>query len=392
MKKIKNLPLVLFSVLTLCTFIYSVNVYSKVINDIIIPLSVIFISILIYFFGYKDESTYKAKYEKAQTVLIIMLVYLIIYFTSGLVFGYNKSPYDHSLIGIITNTWNYLMVYFLSEYIRSSIIKTNRKDKLVILYTTILFILFQMNSYHIYSIFDSYKNLFDFFIETFIPLAVSNILCNYLTTIGGFTSLITYRLPLLLITIFLPIFPDLGMYVGSLFEIILCFVIYIYVYYLHQRKTDRVSRRHLRKYNPYKSIPFVCFIVLIALFVTGNLFYKPIGVLSNSMVPEFGRGDVVITKDLSKNDINDLKIGDIISYNLDGSIIIHRVYDVKYDVDDKVYFITKGDNNELPDSKIVKPDQIKAKVLVKIPKIGYPAVWLYELFNSGKKVDVGLGK
>ena len=47
----------------------------------------------------------------------------------------------------------------------------------------------------------------------------------------------------------------------------------------------------------------------------------------------------------------DVRVGDIISFKKDGSLIVHRV--IKKGVDEKgVYFITKGDNNSFPDGKI----------------------------------------
>lgn len=54
---------------------------------------------------------------------------------------------------------------------------------------------------------------------------------------------------------------------------------------------------------------------------------------------------------------DDIKVGDIISFKRDNSLIVHRV--IKKDVDEQgVYFITKGDNNGLNDGK-VRFDQVE---------------------------------
>ena len=47
-------------------------------------------------------------------------------------------------------------------------------------------------------------------------------------------------------------------------------------------------------------------------------------------------------------------------------------------------YITKGDNNNAEDVGEVTPDQIKGVVVYSVPKIGYPSVWLYELFQRNK--------
>jgi len=46
-----------------------------------------------------------------------------------------------------------------------------------------------------------------------------------------------------------------------------------------------------------------------------------------------------------------IKIGDIITFEQDGELIVHRVIDIGTD-EQGVYFITKGDNNNVTDGKI----------------------------------------
>jgi signal peptidase len=53
----------------------------------------------------------------------------------------------------------------------------------------------------------------------------------------------------------------------------------------------------------------------------------------------------------------DIHIGDIISYTLDGTVIIHRVIGTGSD-EEGFYFITKGDNNPQPDPEPVRFSQI----------------------------------
>ena len=48
---------------------------------------------------------------------------------------------------------------------------------------------------------------------------------------------------------------------------------------------------------------------------------------------------------------NEIHIGDIITFEEDGDLIVHRVIDIGEDSNGK-YFITKGDNNPVADGKI----------------------------------------
>ena len=97
------------------------------------------------------------------------------------------------------------------------------------------------------------------------------------------------------------------------------------------------------------------------------------------MNPEFYRGDVVIVNKLNQNEIDSIKIGDIIQYKLDNKFVIHRVVEI-IDKDGHIYK-TKGDNNNVADFKYVSSSQIVGKVVQVIPKLGYPSIWFGEILK-----------
>ena len=53
-----------------------------------------------------DHTRYKGKKEKIKTTLIIVIVYYILYFLLGLMFGYKKSPYARSFFMIVKNYYS----------------------------------------------------------------------------------------------------------------------------------------------------------------------------------------------------------------------------------------------------------------------------------------------
>ena len=57
----------------------------------------------------------------------------------------------------------------------------------------------------------------------------------------------------------------------------------------------------------------------------------------------------------------------------------------------EILYITKGDNNNMADKEKVKPSQINGVIRFKIPKLGYPSVWLSEFLNK-KQTLVEIGK
>ncbi len=110
---------------------------------------------------------------------------------------------------------------------------------------------------------------------------------------------------------------------------------------------------------------------------------KPVmAVVSNSMDPTIKKGDLVVVKGIPPGDI---AVGDIIVYHnpLQGVAVVHRVIDIRSDEDGLVFY-TKGDNNRTnrlsdQDAGIAPPIReywIKGKVVVTIPKLGWPRVIL----------------
>jgi len=85
------------------------------------------------------------------------------------------------------------------------------------------------------------------------------------------------------------------------------------------------------------------------------------------MAPKITQGDLIIVQ---KMDPSLYAVGDIISFNSNrfeqNGVITHRIDSIE-----NGQFITKGDNNETPDSKHVIPIQIKGLVIAIIPYLGF---------------------
>ncbi len=102
---------------------------------------------------------------------------------------------------------------------------------------------------------------------------------------------------------------------------------------------------------------------------------KPVmAVVSNSMVPTFYKGDLVVVKGV---DPRELEVDDIVIYhNPRRDIpIVHRIIDIE-DHGGSRYFYTKGDHNLRSDqdfgiSPPVSEDLIRGRVILVIPKLGW---------------------
>jgi len=99
--------------------------------------------------------------------------------------------------------------------------------------------------------------------------------------------------------------------------------------------------------------------------------WKPFIVLSNSMETEISAGDIVVIKET-----NSFNEGDIISFKKsENEIVTHRIIK-KEEVDGKIHYITKGDNNNAVDLGYVLEEQIEGKYHFKISRLGNLAMFI----------------
>jgi signal peptidase len=127
--------------------------------------------------------------------------------------------------------------------------------------------------------------------------------------------------------------------------------------------------------------------IVIIWFSVGVFPVYPSVIATGSMEPEIKPGDVILVEKVKDmDDINALKIDDIIQFQRDGVLISHRVIEIKDSEESGLQFKTKGDNNPTPDTDLVKPQDIKGTVIYKVPKIG----WLTLLVKGDKEIPIDL--
>ncbi|MTI69372.1 MAG: signal peptidase I [Firmicutes bacterium] len=98
--------------------------------------------------------------------------------------------------------------------------------------------------------------------------------------------------------------------------------------------------------------------------------YKPMSVLTGSMRPNLQPGDMIIAKEIPENKV---KLEDIITYKVDrNTLVTHRVIDI-VTKDNKLYFKTKGDANNVEDQDLVSSEQLVGVLAFNIPNGGYIA-------------------
>ncbi len=343
-------------------------------------ITLLFWGCIILYFIYNKNKVYVrfSKKNKYYLYSIIMSAfYIIVYFSLGFYFGFAKSPYNHSISSVIKNIFIQIIPIIGIELARTIIIIRNKNNKKIIIFTTILLILLEINYKTVIDIFQDKEEFFKYNCQTLIPTIINGILYTYLTTKTLYPTSLIYRVNIELVTLLAPLLPNIDWFVSSSLKIIMPAIIYlVYKYKItKQRYNTRNNKRNILLY-----IITIIILILIISFMIGVFKYEPITILSNSMSPAITKGDVVIYKKLTTEEISQLPINTIIIYKAQDKNIMHRIVK-KIENDGNTLFETKGDNNNKSDMELVKIDQIKGVYVCHIKYIGYPSVWLYYYFS-----------
>ncbi len=127
------------------------------------------------------------------------------------------------------------------------------------------------------------------------------------------------------------------------------------------------------------------FIIVLAgiIYVPGIIGLQEYEVVTGSMEPELPVGSLIFVKSI---DYHQLEKGDIIAFSrLGENVVTHRV--VNNDQNQQTV-TTKGDANEKADLFPVEYKDIKGKMILSIPVLGYILSWFSHLFS--KMIIIGV--
>lgn len=131
----------------------------------------------------------------------------------------------------------------------------------------------------------------------------------------------------------------------------------------------------------------VVLMVLAAVFLMGSrvMGYQCYTVISGSMEPTYGVGDLLYVK---KVDVNQIKVGDPITFVLNEDLVVatHRVVEIDAE---KQHFYTKGDANEVADNEPVHFKNVIGVPEFSIPKLGYISDFVQN--PPGTYITIGVG-
>ena len=356
---------------------------------IINPLFWVILSGILFFTISKIYTNTKLRKKIIHFTIVAVLSYLIVYLLSGLFVTFGKNPYNTTLKGLIINFWILGVPIFAKEYIRYKLVNNvYDRDKVQFsIFISIVYILIEIEYNKIFGHNISALTITRYISQVIVPIIAKNVLFSYISVQGEFLPSILYQGVTNLYYWLSPILPNSPWVMSAIIDTVIPIILVLYIRYEKVKLIPKKDRRTVIDTNPGSIIPLAIIIILVLWFALGVFPIKPIAIATGSMEKEISIGDVAIIQKCSSNDVN---VGDIIEYQMEGYTVIHRIIE-KTQKNGEFYFITKGDNNLTPDQNEVREGQLIGKVIFKIKYIGYPAIWLHLLKEEEQMVKVDTG-
>lgn len=374
----KSYVKLLFLIFTFIAIFIINSLKFKLINQVILDIILVLLLFISYkLFGFEKD---RHRYTKdiILEIIISLITFFLLYYLSGILIGFAKTDNFLKLTYIVKIIVPLIIYIILKELLRYQLLVKSSESKYLIILVTILFI-FMDNTIVLSShnfVFN--KEMFLVISTIVLPSITENILCSYLSLNFGCKPCIIYLFFVKLYSYLFPIIPNPNEYIYSILLLFLPVILLIKVKrWLDKDFTEReITDRY---YNKSKEaifyIPVIILVICIMYFISGYFKYYAIAVASGSMEKTISKGDIVIVD----KKYNNLKEKDIIAYNYDGKIVVHRINEIIYtNKDNEMYIYTKGDANREKDKYKVTEDMVIGVVSFKVPLIGYPTVLLNE--------------
>lgn len=314
------------------------------------------------------------------------VIYVIITIIAGLIDGLGKSPYNHSLKGILINIIFVGSALIGRELIRNYLVNSFTKEENYLVFISIASIMTITNfPVSKYIGLNSLQSAVQFIAEFFAPEFSHNIFAAYLVFLGGPLISIIYFGIIQGFHWLSPILPNLKWITVALVGI-LCPMFFLMSLQTMYLKTTKQLKKGNQEDESTISWAITSIIsILIIWFAVGVFPIYPSVIATGSMEPIIKPGDVILVKKVfNMEDIENIKVDDVIQFKRDSILISHRIVDMVHDENEGLYFKTKGDNNSSVDTEPVKPQDIKGTIVYTVPKVGWPTLFI----KSNKNVDL----
>ena len=312
------------------------------------------------------------------------VIFIAVLVLSGLIDAFGKSPYDHSLKGMVLNILVVGSALTGRELVRSYLVNSLSDDENYLVFISVAFFM-TLTAFTVNQLagLNDYESVVKFIAQYLAPEFAKNLLAVYLAYLGGPMPAIVYMGILQAFHWLSPILPDLKWITAALVGILCPVFSLMAMQSLYLNESRLFQRKDKGEEGPVGWMITSIISIAIIWFSVGVFPIYPSVIATGSMRPMTKPGDVILARKVT--DVNNLHTGDVIQFKRDRVSISHRIIEIVEDREKGVpVFRTKGDNNSAPDVDLVKPEQIKGKIINVIPNVGWPSL----LIRSSREIPL----
>ena len=315
--------------------------------------------------------------NKQQILLIVSVIsvlYLLLYYLCGIKVGFYSNPYALKIKFILAYFIPSAIIIVATEVYRWIIRAQDDRVADILCYITC--VVGQMIICSTASVaVSSLNNFMELVAETMFPAIISNLLYGYIVKRYGFYPNIVYRAVTTLYVYLIPIKPALSKSLVAFFGLIIPIAIFLFIDSLYEKKV-RYALEKKSKLTVPVTICAIAIMLFVIMVVSNQFVIGSYVIATESMTGELNKGDAAI---YVKYDDQTITEGQVIAFEKDDRVVIHRVVDIQI-INGQTRYFTKGDANEDVDTGFINDYNIIGLINFKIPFIGYPTLWMRSLF------------
>ena len=313
------------------------------------------------------------KKEVLLITVVIGAVYLTAYYLTGIKFHFLRNIYVFNIQNVISFVIPITVIIVTSEVLRYVIRAQGDKlaDALCYLSCVIAEVLVYGNIHYI----NSFNRFMDFVGLTLFPAIITNLLFHYLSKRYGMYPNISYRVITTLYLYFIPYVPAMSDSLYSLYKLAFPIATYVFIDALYEKKRKRALKPKSKLALPL-TVVSAAFIIAFVMLISNQFRYGMLVIATPSMTGELNVGDAAV---FERYDDQIIIEGQVIVFEKDGSMIVHRVAKIEK-INGITRYYTKGDANDGLDPGYIYDSDVVGLVHLKVPYVGYPTIWMRSLF------------
>jgi len=340
-------------------------------------------------YGLKKKEIVSIYTRQVNIVMILFAFFYIgVFYLLGIYFGFSKSRYMFSLWTVCNYMIPIAIIIITTEIIRHKFLvqktKLNIRGKKIDLSIGLTFVGMVLVDLVTYTGVYSLSTLEDFLVTLGFVLFSSiscNLLFNYLSIRYGYKSVMIYRLITVLFIYVVPFVPSVYIFFRTFMRMIYPYVIYFTIERQFSNSNFEIAAHDKKRSFIETSVVLVLVCIIVGL-VSCKFTFGVLVVGSKSMTGSIDVGDAVVYT--SKDGGIKPSKGDVIIFEKDGAKLVHRVVSVQ-EYNGRIRYYTKGDANSTMDDGYVTGDNLIGVVNFRVKYVGYPTLWLRQLFNNTKE-------